>query len=110
MTRHSDSNRSTVSPLSSWTPTASLVFTSTATQHGGQETTLISMMLPLLHHGMVLVGPAVNRFAAETVPAQTLVIHGEQDFRQLRLHARAFACRQDDYVYVTQASKPKPPC
>ncbi len=32
------------------------VFTSTGTQHGGQETTLISMMLPLLHHGMVIVG------------------------------------------------------
>jgi len=32
------------------------VFTSTATLHGGQETTLVSMMLPLLHHGMVLVG------------------------------------------------------
>lgn len=32
------------------------VFTSTASLHGGQETTLISMMLPLLHHGMVLVG------------------------------------------------------
>jgi NAD(P)H dehydrogenase (quinone) len=32
------------------------VFTSTATMHGGQETTLLSMMLPLLHHGMVIVG------------------------------------------------------
>ena len=32
------------------------VFTSTASLHGGQETTLLSMMLPLLHHGMVLVG------------------------------------------------------
>jgi len=32
------------------------VFTSTASLHGGQETTLISMMLPLFHHGMVLVG------------------------------------------------------
>lgn len=32
------------------------VFTSTASLHGGQETTLISMMLPLLHHGMILVG------------------------------------------------------
>jgi len=31
-------------------------FTSTATLHGGQETTLLSMMLPLMHHGMVLVG------------------------------------------------------
>ncbi|WP_141455851.1 NAD(P)H:quinone oxidoreductase [Pseudoxanthomonas sp. z9] len=32
------------------------VFTSTATQHGGQESTLLSMQLPLLHHGCVLVG------------------------------------------------------
>lgn len=32
------------------------VFTSTASMHGGQETTLISMMLPLLHHGMLIVG------------------------------------------------------
>ena len=32
------------------------VFTSTSSLHGGQETTLISMMLPLLHHGMVIVG------------------------------------------------------
>ena len=32
------------------------VFTSTGTMHGGQETTLLSMMLPLLHHGMLLVG------------------------------------------------------
>ena len=32
------------------------VFTSTASLHGGQETTLISMMLPLLHHGMLLLG------------------------------------------------------
>jgi len=32
------------------------VFTSTSTMHGGQETTLISMMLPLMHHGMLIVG------------------------------------------------------
>ncbi len=32
------------------------VFTSTSSQHGGQETTLISMMLPLLHHGMLITG------------------------------------------------------
>lgn len=32
------------------------VFTSTQTMHGGQETTLLSMMLPLLHHGMIIVG------------------------------------------------------
>ena len=32
------------------------VFTSTASIHGGQESTLLSMMLPLLHHGMLLIG------------------------------------------------------
>lgn len=32
------------------------VFSSSASLHGGQETTLLSMMLPLLHHGMVFVG------------------------------------------------------
>lgn len=32
------------------------VFTSTASLHGGQESTLLSMMLPLMHHGMLIVG------------------------------------------------------
>jgi NAD(P)H dehydrogenase (quinone) len=32
------------------------VFTSTKTHHGGQEATLLSMLVPLLHHGMVIVG------------------------------------------------------
>lgn len=32
------------------------VFTSTSSLHGGQETTLTSMMLPLLHHGMLIMG------------------------------------------------------
>lgn len=32
------------------------VFTATASMHGGQETTLLSMMLPLMHQGMILVG------------------------------------------------------
>ncbi|BBL74246.1 NAD(P)H:quinone oxidoreductase [Methylomagnum ishizawai] len=32
------------------------VFTSTSSLHGGQEATLITMLLPLLHHGMILVG------------------------------------------------------
>jgi NAD(P)H dehydrogenase (quinone) len=43
------------------------VFTSTSTLHGGQESTLISMMLPLLHHGMVIVGlPYTERDLFET--------------------------------------------
>jgi len=32
------------------------VFTSSASQHGGNESTLVSMMLPLLHHGMLITG------------------------------------------------------
>lgn len=31
-------------------------FTSTASLHGGQESTLLSMQLPLMHHGMLIVG------------------------------------------------------
>jgi NAD(P)H dehydrogenase (quinone) len=43
------------------------VFTSTQTIHGGQETTLVSMMLPLLHHGMLLVGiPYTERALSDT--------------------------------------------
>ncbi len=32
------------------------VFTSTSSMHGGQESTLLSMLLPLLHHGMIIAG------------------------------------------------------
>jgi len=32
------------------------VFTATSSMHGGQETTLVTMLMPLLHHGMILVG------------------------------------------------------
>ena len=49
------------------------VFTSTASLHGGQETTLTSMMTPLLHHGMLILGlpytlPEVNRTASGGTP------------------------------------------
>jgi len=48
------------------------VFTSTSTLHGGQESTLISMMLPLLHHGMVIVGvPYTERDLFETTSGGT---------------------------------------
>ncbi|GAB2671633.1 NAD(P)H:quinone oxidoreductase [Arenimonas aestuarii] len=42
------------------------VFTSTATQHGGQESTLLSMMLPLLHHGMLVLGIPFTESALNT--------------------------------------------
>jgi NAD(P)H dehydrogenase (quinone) len=48
------------------------VFTSTQTMHGGQETTLVSMMLPLMHHGMYLVGlPYTERALNETLGGGT---------------------------------------
>jgi NAD(P)H dehydrogenase (quinone) len=43
------------------------VFTATSSAHGGQESTLLSMMLPLLHHGMLLVGvPYTERALFDT--------------------------------------------
>jgi NAD(P)H dehydrogenase (quinone) len=45
------------------------VFTSTQTLHGGQETTLLSMMMPLLHHGMIIVGIPYTEAALTTTRA-----------------------------------------
>ncbi|WP_186190445.1 NAD(P)H:quinone oxidoreductase [Burkholderia gladioli] len=42
------------------------VFTSTGSLHGGQESTLLSMMLPLLHHGMLIVGIPYTESALTT--------------------------------------------
>jgi NAD(P)H dehydrogenase (quinone) len=64
------------------------VFTSTSTQHGGQETTLLSMMLPLLHHGMLIVGlpytePALNRTASGGTPYGASHVAGANNDRPL---------------------------
>ena len=42
------------------------VFTSTGSLHGGQESTLLSMLLPLLHHGMLIVGIPYTETALAT--------------------------------------------
>ena len=42
------------------------VFTSTSSMHGGQESTLLSMMLPLIHHGMVIAGLPYSEPALHT--------------------------------------------
>lgn len=48
------------------------VFTSTGSMHGGQETTLLSMMIPLLHHGMVISGlPYTEKALHETTSGGT---------------------------------------
>jgi len=48
------------------------VFTSTASMHGGQETTLLSMMLPLMHQGMIVLGlPYTNPELTSTTAGGT---------------------------------------
>ena len=60
------------------------VFTSTATMHGGQEATLLSMMVPLLHHGCVVAGiPYTERTLTATrtggTPYGASHVSGSQD-------------------------------
>ncbi len=48
------------------------VFTSTGSMHSGQESTLLSMMLPLLHHGMLILGlPSTEHALRETTSGGT---------------------------------------
>ena len=72
------------------------VFTSTQTLHGGQEATLLSMMLPLLHHGMYLVGlPYTERALTETdsggTPYGASHVAGRLDESALTEHERSLA-------------------
>ncbi len=81
------------------------VFTSTQTLHGGQESTLLSMMIPLLHHGMYLVGlPYTERGLTDTRSGGTpygashvaaLSGHGELSETEREL-ARALGMRVAD--------------
>ncbi len=72
------------------------VFTSTQTLHGGQESTLLSMMLPLLHHGMYLVGlpytePALQRTAGGGSPYGASHVEGSGNAAQLGAEERELA-------------------
>jgi NAD(P)H dehydrogenase (quinone) len=72
------------------------VFTSTQTLHGGQEATLLSMMIPLLHHGMVLVGiPYTERALSSTrgggTPYGASHVAGAGDSHPLSDEERALA-------------------
>ncbi len=60
------------------------VFTSTATMHGGQESTLLTMMVPLLHHGCVIAGIPYTEAALTTTrsggtPYGASHVAGQQD-------------------------------
>ena len=72
------------------------VFTSTSTQHGGQETTLVSMMLPLLHHGMLIVGipyteAALNRTSGGGSPYGASHVAGVSDQHAISEDERVLA-------------------
>ena len=64
------------------------VFTSTGSLHGGQESTLLSMMLPLLHHGMVIMGvpyaePALMSTQAGGTPYGASHVAGPESDRKV---------------------------
>ncbi|HTX06730.1 MAG TPA: NAD(P)H:quinone oxidoreductase [Steroidobacteraceae bacterium] len=72
------------------------VFTSTQTLHGGQEATLLSMMLPLLHHGMYLVGlpyteQALRQTRSGGTPYGASHVAGPQDEAALSEEERSLA-------------------
>jgi NAD(P)H dehydrogenase (quinone) len=71
-------------------------FTSTATMHGGQETTLVSMMLPLLHHGAVIVGlpyteATLNTTTSGGTPYGASHVSGSDGERAITDHERELA-------------------
>ncbi|HEU0276966.1 MAG TPA: NAD(P)H:quinone oxidoreductase [Rhodanobacteraceae bacterium] len=72
------------------------VFTSTSTMHGGQESTLLSMLLPLLHHGMLVVGipftePALNHTTSGGTPYGASHVSGLERGRPISADERALA-------------------
>ena len=72
------------------------VFTSTQTMHGGQESTLLSMMLPLLHHGMYIVGlpyteAALNQTTSGGSPYGASHVVGPHDVLKLSEDERTLA-------------------
>ncbi len=72
------------------------VFTATSSMHGGQETVLTSMMLPLLHHGMLVTGipysePALNQTKSGATPYGASHVTGQHG-QELSEHERS-ACR-----------------
>lgn len=71
-------------------------FTSTATQHGGQETTLFSMLVPLMHHGMVIVGipytePTLTTTTGGGTPYGASHVAGQGDDRPLSADEQTLA-------------------
>ena len=88
------------------------VFTSTASMHGGQESTLLSMMLPLLHHGMLIVGvPYSVREIMETnaggTPYGASHVAGSNSDRSLTEQERAICRAQGKRIAEIATFLPK---
>ncbi len=71
-------------------------FTSTGTMHGGQESTLLSMLLPLLHHGALIVGlpftePALNATTTGGTPYGASHVAGTDADRAISEDSRSLA-------------------
>jgi NAD(P)H dehydrogenase (quinone) len=72
------------------------VFTSTGTMHGGQEATLLSMILPLLHHGALLVGipytePALHSTRSGGTPYGASHVAGDDNDQPISAEERELA-------------------
>ncbi|RCS29011.1 NAD(P)H:quinone oxidoreductase [Rhodanobacter denitrificans] len=72
------------------------LFTSTSTMHGGQESTLLSMALPLLHHGMLLLGvpytePALSSTQSGGTPYGASHVAGTKGDNPISEHERELA-------------------
>jgi NAD(P)H dehydrogenase (quinone) len=90
------------------------VFTASQTMHGGQESTLLSMMLPLLHHGMLLVGlpyseGALNRTRSGGTPYGASHVAGVQSdlTDEERALAQALGRRVARFALTLKAALPR---
>lgn len=82
------------------------VFTATGSMHGGQETTLLTMMLPLMHHGMMIVGipyaePALNRTNRGGTPYGVSHVSGALHDQPVSADERELAIAQGRRLAIT---------
>lgn len=78
-------------------------FTSTASLHGGQETTLLTMAIPMLHHGMVYCGipysqAALNQTATGGTPYGASHLAGPESRNPLSEHEKTLCAAQGERI------------
>lgn len=85
------------------------VFTVTGSMHGGQETTLLTMMLPLIHHGMIILGvpygePALNRTDRGGTPYGASHVSGAAHDQPITADERELAIAQGYRLAISAAA------